>query len=88
VKSKRTFAVAMAAGMAAGAALFLISCSTTANRAVVAPLEIPGAHFVGNQACFQCHTQITRAFPSSPDARLHLDNVTLPGGTGCESCHA
>ena len=80
--------MAMAAGMAAGAALFLISCSTTANRAVVVPLEIPGAHFVGNQACFQCHTQITRAFPSSPDARLHLDNVTLPGGTGCESCHA
>jgi predicted CXXCH cytochrome family protein len=77
----------MATVVAAGAALFLISCSTMSDRAVVAPLEIPGAHFVGNQVCFQCHTQITRAFPSSPHAHLRVANAALPDGTGCESCH-
>jgi predicted CXXCH cytochrome family protein len=77
--------VALTAGCSA--ALFLISCSSMSPRAVVAPLQIPGAHFVGNQVCSQCHTQITRAFPSSSHARLISQNAEAPGGTGCESCH-
>ena len=83
----RTLAAVVALVVGAGAALFLISCSSMANRSIVAPLEIPGAHFVGSQVCFQCHTQITRAFPASPHAHLVVENATLPGGTGCESCH-
>ncbi len=70
-----------------GAALFLISCSALAPHAVVEPLQIPGAHFVGNQVCFQCHTQITRAFPASPHARMVSENADAPGGTSCEACH-
>ena len=50
-------------------------------------LEIPGARFVGNDQCFQCHTQITRAFKASPHARMTVDNTDFPGGTDCESCH-
>ena len=54
---------------------------------MVVPLEIPGAHFVGNQVCFECHTNIVREFPASPHARSHFENAAMTGGTGCESCH-
>jgi predicted CXXCH cytochrome family protein len=66
--------------------LFLISCSTTPT-AVTVPLEIPGAHFVGNHACLDCHANIVRQFPASPHARLHFENEAATGETGCESCH-
>lgn len=66
--------------------LFVNSCSTP-SRDVVAPLEIPGAHYVGNKVCADCHADIVRKFPSSPHARVHFANAALAGGTGCESCH-
>jgi predicted CXXCH cytochrome family protein len=69
-----------------GLALFLISCSTTPSS-VSLPLEIPGAHFVGNHACLDCHADIVRKFPASPHARVHFENAALAGQTGCESCH-
>jgi predicted CXXCH cytochrome family protein len=74
--------------LAAGGAMALgvISCSTTPSD-VIAPLEIPGAHFVGNHACLDCHADIVRKFPASPHARVHLADAALAGQTGCESCH-
>ena len=72
--------------LAGGAVFFLNSCSTM-PAAVVAPLEIPGAHYVGNHACFECHTNIVRKFEASPHAHLYLENAGLKDGTGCESCH-
>jgi predicted CXXCH cytochrome family protein len=56
-------------------------------REIVPPLTIPDAHYVGNQVCFDCHTNITRAFQASPHAHLYLENAALKDGTGCESCH-
>src|SRR5262245_18180855 len=47
------------------AALMLSSCSTL-ERTVIAPPMIEGASFVGNKSCYECHTNITRLFPSSP----------------------
>ena len=55
----------MALGIAGVAAFFLNSCSTTPAEVVV-PLEIPGAHYVGNKACMDCHKEIVREFPASP----------------------
>lgn len=75
------------AGAAGGAALFLISCSTFGPAAVVPPLEIPGAHFVGNPVCAQCHATIVRGFPANPHARLVPENAGLPNSTACEACH-
>jgi predicted CXXCH cytochrome family protein len=49
--------------------------------------RIPGASFVGNQVCFDCHTNINRAFLSSPHARIHVSDLAMKGETGCESCH-
>ena len=66
--------------------VLLSSCSTV-ERTVMAPPEIPGATYVGNKACADCHTNITRQFPGSAHARVHLATAQLAGGTGCESCH-
>ncbi len=73
--------------LVAGAAVLLIASCSTTDRAVVVPLQIEGATFVGDKACADCHANITRAFPASPHARLRLENSALPGQSGCESCH-
>lgn len=82
----RRVAVALAVGAAAATAALMMSCATTERGAVV-PLEIPGATFVGNASCRECHTNYVRAFPSSAHARIHAESAKLPGQTGCESCH-
>src|SRR3954466_10497707 len=66
--------------------LLLASCGTV-TRTVMAPPEIPGASYVGNKVCSECHTNITRMFPASAHGRLHFEGARLAGGTGCESCH-
>lgn len=66
--------------------LLLNSCSTV-QRTVFAPPEIPGATFVGNKSCFDCHANIVRVFPASPHARVHFEQAAMTGQTGCESCH-
>jgi predicted CXXCH cytochrome family protein len=76
----------MVLGVTGGAVLLLNSCSTTPGT-VMAPLEIPGAHYVGNKACLDCHAAIVRQFPSSPHARIHFENAGVPAQSGCESCH-
>jgi predicted CXXCH cytochrome family protein len=87
MKLKRTLAVTIGLCLVAGTMVLLLnSCSTTPD-AVVAPLEIPGAHYVGNQACADCHKDIVRKFPASPHARIHPDNAAMVGQSGCESCH-
>jgi predicted CXXCH cytochrome family protein len=83
---KWPLAMTLAAGLAAVALCFLVSCSTDAP-AIVSPLEIPGAHYVGNQACADCHADLVRKFPASPHARLHFAQAGMPGQSGCESCH-
>ena len=67
-------------------ALVVLSCSSL-QRTVVAPPMIEGASFVGNKACFECHTNISRIFPTSPHARLDFPGARLEGLSGCESCH-
>lgn len=62
------------------------SCSTI-PRTIFAPPEIPGASFVGNHACFECHTNYVRQFAASPHGRVHLEGAAMSGQSGCESCH-
>ena len=85
-KPERYLAAAAALGLAACVALVLISCSTTPLGLTAAP-EIPGARFVGNRACAECHTNICHNFPTSAHARIHLEDPRAVGQTGCESCH-
>ena len=73
-------------GVGLGLVLVVNSCSTTPGTLIVPPV-IPGASFVGNPACAECHGNIARNFPGSAHARIHLDPGHGPGQTGCESCH-
>ena len=73
------------AGGGASAALILISCGTT-GRALMAPPAIPGATFIGSEACEECHEKINRDFRTADHAKLQGkgDNAK---DIGCESCH-
>ena len=51
---------AIAFGVAGSMVLALNSCSTT-PATLAAPPVIPGATFVGNKACAECHKTITLA---------------------------
>lgn len=79
-------ASALFIGAAFGLISLLSSC-VSVDRIVAAPPAIEGATFVGNAACADCHTNITRLFAGSPHGRYHRDDVKLAGLTGCESCH-
>src|SRR5689334_21379987 len=73
----------------AGAGLLgfvLVSCSSL-QRATVTPPKVEGATFVGSKACEDCHREFTRAFHSSPHARLHVEGSPRAETAGCESCH-
>lgn len=73
----------------AGAGLLgfaLVSCSSM-HRTAMSPPKVEGATFVGNNSCVDCHSEFTRAFHSSPHARLHLEGVPRAEAAGCESCH-
>ncbi len=75
--------------LTAGVGIFgvLLSSCSTVERTVLAPPEIPGATYAGNKSCAECHANISRQFPGSAHARVHLETAKLAGGTGCESCH-
>lgn len=79
-------AVVSALALAALTLIFASSCSTT-PLVVVAPDDIPGANYVGNRTCYDCHTNYVRQFPASPHARMHFVPVPDAGPSGCEACH-
>ena len=70
-----------------GALMLLVNSCSTVDRATMVPLQIEGAAYVGDKACFDCHGKITRVFPASAHGRLHLEKSAMPGQNGCESCH-
>ncbi len=65
--------------------IFLISC-VSANRTVLAPPQIAGAHYVGTKSCVECHADVTEHFGSATHSRLALADPKV-GDTGCEACH-
>jgi predicted CXXCH cytochrome family protein len=78
-------ALCVALGLTALGSVF-VSCSSL-QRTMVAPPAIEGASFVGNKSCYECHTNISRVFPSSPHARVYFEGARLADQTGCEACH-
>jgi predicted CXXCH cytochrome family protein len=73
----------LGAGVGLGA-LVVISCVT--DHAVVAPPQIPGAKFVGSDACVECHETITKPFKTATHAVLRAKGTNAVE-MGCESCH-
>lgn len=69
------------------AAAIAVSCATSgSNRGFVLAPAIPGAEYVGSDACEQCHDSITKKFVSAPHARLTAQGPNAVD-VGCESCH-
>jgi predicted CXXCH cytochrome family protein len=67
------------------AAAALISCATV-TRTVLAPPQIPGATFIGSEACAECHENINKHFSSATHANLRAEGPNA-ANVGCESCH-
>ena len=63
----------------------MLSCGTLTQTIMARP-SIPGAKFVGNDSCSQCHEAITRDFKTSSHARLKAEGKNAEH-IGCESCH-
>lgn len=63
----------------------MISCASV-SRTVVTPLTIPGAEFVGNENCAQCHAELVRDFKTATHARLQAKGTNAMH-LGCEACH-
>jgi len=81
----RTRKVALLSLGCVGLAAAMISCSTLSQPFVVPP-AIPGATFVGSDACKDCHEPITRDFKTATHARLKAEGKNA-ANIGCESCH-
>lgn len=78
----------LAIGLCAfGIAAFVISCETV-NRTVLMAPSIPGAKYVGSEACATCHEEIAKDFKTATHARLQAKGKNAEAvGAGCESCH-
>ena len=86
MKASRLSLAVLGLGLVVSVGLLLNSCSTTPVTLVAAP-EVPGATFVGDKACAECHTNICSNFLASAHARIRLEDPRAAGQTGCESCH-
>jgi len=62
-----------------------MACRTVSRSVVVLP-EVPGATYVGNKECEQCHEEIVRDFVTADHARLIAEGPRALS-VGCESCH-
>ncbi|TFH28366.1 MAG: hypothetical protein E4H00_08765, partial [Myxococcales bacterium] len=67
-------------------ALAGIACSTAITRILVAPPQIPGAEYVGSEACADCHEKLNHSFRYATHALLVAEGDNAKN-VGCESCH-
>lgn len=77
------------------AGMFLPSCNRfKSTGALILPLSVPGAKYVGMDTCIGCHKKQGREFPGAPHAAFAIldegvdaDGKEIHTGEGCESCH-
>ena len=74
------------AGLLGGLAVFIASCAEFSGTTMLPP-RVPGAKFVGNNTCKECHAAQFKTFAGSIHSRVHVEDTSLAGGTSCESCH-
>lgn len=72
--------------LAAGMVALLLAACQSVTRTVIVPPRIPGAEYVGTEACSQCHEDITKHFGTATHARLMTPGPNAIN-MGCESCH-
>jgi predicted CXXCH cytochrome family protein len=66
--------------------LGVVSCAGLGSGSVVNAPQIPGATYVGSEACEQCHGDLVKNFKGATHYHLKApgDNAK---NIGCESCH-
>jgi len=64
----------------------VVSCANMSQTQILPPPQIPGATYIGSEACAQCHADIAKDFVSASHYKLKApgDNAK---NIGCESCH-
>jgi predicted CXXCH cytochrome family protein len=72
--------------VAVAAAGAVVACSSAVTRIVVAPPSVPGAEYVGSEACADCHDSVTSGFHDATHALLVAAGENARN-VGCESCH-
>jgi predicted CXXCH cytochrome family protein len=87
VKFTRIAAATILSGAIMGGLALLVESCSSVSGTVMAPTEIPGAHYVGNGACLDCHAEYVRKFAASPHARIRFQKIAAGDQAGCESCH-
>jgi predicted CXXCH cytochrome family protein len=65
--------------------LLFLACATV-DRTIVAPLQVPGAEYVGTDECATCHSEVVDGFKHASHASLALKS-DKGLSIGCESCH-
>lgn len=68
------------------ACLGLVSCVSSPGALNEGP-HIPGAHYVGNKGCADCHGAIVQVAKANKHSRLIMDRTAPIGSTSCEGCH-
>lgn len=77
-------------GATAGAlyCVFLVSCVANGRAIEAFPTSVPGARFVGSEACAKCHGEIKRGFHDATHAALvRTEADGKVRNVACESCH-
>jgi predicted CXXCH cytochrome family protein len=87
VKFTRIAAATILSGAIMGGLALLVESCSSVSGTIMAPTEIPGAHYVGNGACLDCHAEYVRKFAASPHARIRFQKIAAGDQAGCESCH-
>jgi predicted CXXCH cytochrome family protein len=83
LKGRLLWVLFLLLGVSAG--IVLVSCSSL-SRTEVMPPQIPGATFVGSEACEQCHQETFRGFQTATHYHLKAPGTNAMF-VGCESCH-
>jgi DmsE family decaheme c-type cytochrome len=65
----------------------LAGIALLATVAIRRPESEPVAHYVGSQACADCHERQYKEFVTAGHGRAEADSLRIGGQTGCESCH-
>ncbi len=73
-------------GAAAGSALLLSLSCTTMDSTVTIPALIPGAQYVENKSCEECHADQVRTFKRTGHGMRFIKNGSN-NQEGCQSCH-
>jgi len=83
LKGRLIWILSLLMGVLAG--LVVVSCSSL-NRTEVMPPQIPGATYVGSEACAQCHQNEYQGFNTATHYHLKAPGTNAMF-VGCESCH-